>query len=182
MDTLLSDNGGCFASELANVTSQMLGFKKIFSTTYHPQSNSMIERVHSYIKQGIAMAGVPRDLNYHSGADWTALLPAIAFSYNNAVNRMLGFAPHELMFGTILSLPVDVQTVQALTEVQLKKHWNDEFAVAFYGRLQKQLRLVTDEAIKNQEVYDRRRLKSGNQKRKEARVYSRGQRVYRYIA
>ena len=45
-DTLLSDQGVQFKSNLFKIISGILGFKRIFSSTYHPQTNGLIERSH----------------------------------------------------------------------------------------------------------------------------------------
>ena len=45
-DTLLSDQGVQFKSDLFKTISGILGYKHIFSSTYHPQTNGLLERSH----------------------------------------------------------------------------------------------------------------------------------------
>ena len=58
---VVSDQGKNFESELFNHLAKTIGFHRIRTTAYHPQSNGKVERSHRTLKQIIKC---------HSKTDW----------------------------------------------------------------------------------------------------------------
>ncbi|MEM6905061.1 MAG: hypothetical protein AAF568_04140, partial [Pseudomonadota bacterium] len=52
-DTLLADNGKCFASKFFQSVCQILNVKNQFTTTYHPQTNGQVERFNRTLKAAL---------------------------------------------------------------------------------------------------------------------------------
>ncbi|GFY42540.1 transposon Tf2-9 polyprotein [Trichonephila inaurata madagascariensis] len=50
---ITTDQGGQFQSRLIYSLKQMLGIQRIRTTSYHPSSNGMVERLHRTLKQAI---------------------------------------------------------------------------------------------------------------------------------
>ncbi|ETO04417.1 hypothetical protein RFI_32980, partial [Reticulomyxa filosa] len=94
--TILSDNGTQFTCRIADTMSKMMKIKHLFTSSYHPQTNGMIERFHRYLKERLVTICVDRDLDFTECSDWSIFLPAIATSYNISPNKMSNLSPHEL--------------------------------------------------------------------------------------
>ena len=47
---LLSDRGAQFISDIIQTLQKFLGFKKLFTTSYHPERDGMIERLHRWLR------------------------------------------------------------------------------------------------------------------------------------
>ena len=50
---LVTDRGRQFESELFKELSSLIGFHRLRTTSYHPQSNGIIERTHRTLKTAI---------------------------------------------------------------------------------------------------------------------------------
>ncbi|ETN97966.1 hypothetical protein RFI_39556, partial [Reticulomyxa filosa] len=82
----------------------MMKIKHLFTSSYHPQTNGMIERFHRYLKERLVTICVDRDLDFTECSDWSIFLPAIATSYNISPNKMSNLSPHELVYGQKFNL------------------------------------------------------------------------------
>jgi len=91
---VVTDRGTQFESELFSELSALVGFQRLRTTAYHPQSNGMVERVHRTIKTAITA----RKQN------WLNALPIILLSIRNLPNDS-GFSPAVAVTGTSLLLP-----------------------------------------------------------------------------
>eukprot|EP00118_Oscarella_pearsei_P017903 m.180288 g.180288 ORF g.180288 m.180288 type:complete len:1472 (+) comp39243_c0_seq11:859-5274(+) len=101
---LLSDRGTQFTSQLFKRMSTRLGFKKVFTSPYHPQTNGQVERMNRYIA-----AALTAYVNDHQD-NWDEYLEAIAFGYRTSVVDAIGNTPFYLVHGRDPSLPTDVFT------------------------------------------------------------------------
>ena len=69
--SITTDRGAQFESSLWRQLTQLLGSKKIRTTTYHPSSNGLIERFHRQLK-----AGLKATLD---SMHWVAALPMVRY-------------------------------------------------------------------------------------------------------
>ena len=92
-----SDRGRQFTSELWNQLNVMLGIKAQNTTSYHPQSNGLVERLHRQLKGSIMARS--------SGTDWMDQLPMVMLGIRTACRTELDCSPAELVFGTSLTVP-----------------------------------------------------------------------------
>ena len=90
---LLSDNGTNFASKVVCNFCANTGVRKIFSTPYHPQDNSVVESFMRTLKKALA------SLVAEDGANWDLFLPAVALAHNSTPNLGTSYSPYFLMHG-----------------------------------------------------------------------------------
>lgn len=100
---IVSDNGPAFVSEIFKQMAKLLNIKHIKTAPYHPQSNGGIERYHRTLGQYI------RSYTEKHPMTWHRFLPYFTFSYNTTVHSTTGFAPHTLVFGFDLEIPISVR-------------------------------------------------------------------------
>ena len=101
-ETLHSDQGPEFENKVIYQLQQILGYKKIRTTPYRPQGNSVSERVHSTLHNMLAM---------HSATDqsnWATLLPFVQLAHNTSFSATMHETPFFSRFGRKPRLPVDV--------------------------------------------------------------------------
>ena len=92
------------------------------TTSYHPQSNGMVERFHRQLKTAI--------MAHESPIPWTITLPAVLLEVCSAVKERLGRSAAEMIYGTTLRLPGEFTkqyTVDANTDLE---NYSDKLRVA----------------------------------------------------
>ena len=89
------------------------GITRNRTTSYHPQSNGMVERFHRQLKAAIMAHKTPNL--------WTATLPAVLLGIRSSVKKTLGRLAAEMTYGMTLRLPGDFTenyTVNANTDLE----------------------------------------------------------------
>jgi hypothetical protein len=99
--TISSDRGPQFASSVWAAFCKQMGVKHIMTTAYHPQSNGMVERFHRQLKAAFRA----RDCGPH----WLDHLPWILLGLRAAPKEDSGYSSAELVFGSRLTLPGELQ-------------------------------------------------------------------------
>ena len=94
---ITTDRGSQFESGLWTHLSALLGIRRQRTTSYHPQSNGLVERFHRQLKTALrASDGVQR---------WTDRLPLVLLGVRSALKEDLGCTAAELVYGQPLRLP-----------------------------------------------------------------------------
>ena len=96
--TLTSDRGTQFVSERWRKTAVLLGTVTNSTTSYHPQSNGMVERMHGTMK-GALKAKLESDPN------WIDMLHVVMLGMRAAVKQDLNCSASEMVFGEALRMP-----------------------------------------------------------------------------
>jgi hypothetical protein len=97
---VISDNGPSFASKEFGKWTQERNIRQIFSAQYHPQSNSMAERMMRDIKMFFS-------LYPHFPQGWKKCLEAATLHHNRSYNSSIGCSPLFKLHGVPALFPAD---------------------------------------------------------------------------
>ena len=100
-----TDQGRNFESDLFQQFLRRLEINKTRTTSFHPQSNAVIERMNRTLLNMLAKC---IDQNQ---SDWSSLLPFVLMAYRSSVHESTGFTPYFLVFGHEMSLPLDLMYI-----------------------------------------------------------------------
>jgi len=97
-----SDQGRGFESLLILELSKLLGFYKTRATSYHPESDGVVERFMQYLKSTM------QKLLIESCSQWEDTLPWVTLSYRATEHSTTQCSPARCLYGRELVLPVDL--------------------------------------------------------------------------
>lgn len=144
---IISDNGPCFVADIFKQMAKLLDIKHIRTTPYHPQSNGSIERYHRTLGQYI------RAYVQKNQASWHKYLPFFVFSYNTTVHSTTGFAPHTLVFGFDLKIPIKTQVTRQSYDYDSYHH---ELWTQLREAQSRAKELIQERKIENKNRYDKK--------------------------
>jgi hypothetical protein len=110
---VVSDQGTQFLSGEFQSTLTSVGIKHRSTTTYNPQANGLVERIHQFIGNAIRIRQV---------ADWDKHLQEIAWTLRGTFHRILGCAPSHLVFGKDLVASHITYDIPSLLTTVKKQH------------------------------------------------------------
>lgn len=115
--SLISDRGQGFMSKLVAAINQIYEVKHHFTSSYHPQTNSVAERTNKTIIQCLRTVIDKNQLN------WPELLPGILMAFRMTPSATSEFSPYYLVFGKEMNVPID-NTLVPKTDIpkNLRKH------------------------------------------------------------
>ena len=96
---VLSDRGRAFLSSLMQEVERLLGFKKVNTSAYHPQTDGLVER---YNRTLTAMLAKTVD---KKGPEWDTQLPYVLFAYRACQQSSTQESPFFLLYGRDPRLP-----------------------------------------------------------------------------
>jgi hypothetical protein len=118
-ETVTCDNGPPFNSEELKDFLSGFGIQLSHTTTYNPQSNSFVERLHGQINNMIRTQQDPL---------WYANVQGMAWAYRSSFHRVLGCSPAEIVFSKNMlftHLPIDrnqlITTAQSRQSTQQQR-------------------------------------------------------------
>ena len=120
--TITTDRGAQFESKLWDNLCNQFGIIRNRTTSYHPQSNGMVERFHRQLKAAI--------MAHESPNPWTITLPAVLLGVRSAVKERLRRSAAEMIYRTTLRLSGEFTqqyTVDANTDLE---NYSDKLRVA----------------------------------------------------
>ncbi|CAM4764697.1 unnamed protein product [Rotaria magnacalcarata] len=98
---ILSDQGSHFQNQLMANIKGLIGYNHIYSTSYHPQTNGMVERFNSTFIPQIAK------LQDAENNNWDECLQAAVFAYHTGVHKTTKYSLFELLYGRAPYLPIN---------------------------------------------------------------------------
>eukprot|EP00045_Choanoeca_perplexa_P011609 m.124073 g.124073 ORF g.124073 m.124073 type:complete len:813 (-) comp15692_c0_seq1:501-2939(-) len=112
---ILSDNGGCFASEYTKTHYDKYGILPIYITPRNPQANGIAERINRPITDAISMSIGTND-------NWEDLMPYLQLMLNSRCHPVLGMSPLEAVSGHTAIFAEDHDNTDERTHVAHLKH------------------------------------------------------------
>ena len=110
--SITTDNGSQFCSALWTQLMQTWGIKSHFTTTYHPESNGLVERFHRRLKESMIALGSDEP------NDWFWRLPCSLLAIRTTLKPDLGASPADIVYGEGLAVPGTLLSSQPPTEEQ----------------------------------------------------------------
>ncbi len=99
---ITSDHGRQFTSQLWKELGNLYGAKMHHTTSYHPQSNGLVERFHRHLKSAL------KAVLTEQGITWMDQLPWIMLGIRTAPKEDLRASSAELVYGSPLTVPADL--------------------------------------------------------------------------
>ena len=160
---LVSDRGQNFMSKLVAALCELFEITRHHTSSYHPQTNSTVERLNSTIAQSLRTYA-------NSHTNWPKLLPGIMMAFRmSPATQSTQYSPYELIFGKQMRLPIDTSlTPNTTVPKDFKVHLDD---------LVSKLKLIREIATENRE---RAQIKQKNYYDQNTRVpdYKQGDKVW----
>ncbi|KAJ8369382.1 hypothetical protein SKAU_G00094100 [Synaphobranchus kaupii] len=100
--TLHSDQGRNFESEVFQKMCTLFGIKKTHTTPFRPQSDGQVERFNATLQK--ILATTAEQCHW----DWDLMIPYAVMAYRATKHSATGFTPNFMMFGREVSEPVDL--------------------------------------------------------------------------
>ena len=167
-DTITSNCGSQFTSEIWKWTCKFLQIDHRLSTSFHPQTDGQTERVNARIKLHLRAY-----INFVQN-DWVRLLPSVEFALNNNDTQITGTSPFPAVYGmhprsgSELSAPFSSPPAPASIKIERKD------AKILVSNMQK----VEKFLIENIELHITQYEDQANRKRTAARNYQPGDSVW----
>jgi len=99
---LHSDQGSEFEGHLVRALSKLLGFAKIKTSPYRPQSDGQVERFNRSLLNMLSAFVSDR------GNDWDEHLPYVMMAYRSSKHSSTGCTPYSMIYGRECTMPVDL--------------------------------------------------------------------------
>lgn len=151
-ETLLTDRGKSFLADAIKVVYDKLGIKKLNTTSYHPQTDGVCERLNGVLINSLS------HLVSKTGNDWCRHVPFALLAHRTTEHSATGENPAFLMYGRDLTLPVQLLSnppCRSYSEIQ-------EFVDDLHIRLQTSFETVKEnleKAASRQETQQNKKAK-----------------------
>ena len=113
--TFLSDRGAELISDVCREVFKVLGSVKKYMSSYHPQTNGMVERLNHTLCQVLSFL-IADDQN-----KWDEMVLHAVPAHNNNVSRGTGLAPDEIHIGRYPRLPMTIKEDSGAKGHQIEK-------------------------------------------------------------
>ena len=145
---LMPDQAAEFTGQVISVLCDLLGITKIRTSSYHPQTNGTIKRVHQTLRR------IKEKMDPDKRAKWPSHLGPILIAYNATRSLITGYLPYFLMF----RLPVDLLFPAVRRDENSQT--TDEYVTSLYDKLKSALASARDtiflQAQRQKRLYNRK--------------------------
>ncbi|GES76605.1 putative integrase core domain protein [Rhizophagus clarus] len=97
---LLSDRGTHFNNQMVEKLLEKFGIKHVFSTSYHPQTNGLVERFNRTLCESLSKLVIQTN-------EWDRYIAPVLFAYRTSKHSTTKISPFYLVNGREAKLPVD---------------------------------------------------------------------------
>lgn len=148
-DTIVSDRGTNFVSQLWTQISQRLGIKITASTAFHPETDGQTERVNAVLEMYLR-----NYVTFHQD-DWADWLPLAEFASNNAISETTRLSPFFANYGFHPMLGIEPPKPQpvGLSTHQAKEWLRAEEITKGFAEILQYLQESIRESQERQEFY-----------------------------
>ena len=109
-------------SKLVRALCELFDITRHHTSSYHPQTNSVCERLNSTLAQTLRMYCEKDQSN------WPDLLPSVMMSFRvSPATESISLSPFHMVFGKEMTLPVDTALVPKHTMTQDSKQYFEAF-------------------------------------------------------
>ena len=146
-----TDRGTNFESELFTNLLKEPEIDKTRTTAFHPQSNSVLERMNRTLLNMLAKC-IDEDQT-----NWSVKLPYVLMAYRSSVHESTGFTPHCLVFGRENFLPLDLmyRPPPSTTRIDVN-YWVSQNEEAFRQAYELVRRNATTQQRRRNNLYNKR--------------------------
>ena len=102
-EILVTDQGREFVNAVLEGLTELLQFKHMKTTPYHPQANGIIERANA------TLINILRTLVQENLTIWDTMLPIATYAYNTAYHRSIKESPFYLLYLRDPTFPFEVK-------------------------------------------------------------------------
>ncbi|UYV76584.1 hypothetical protein LAZ67_14001277, partial [Cordylochernes scorpioides] len=156
---LISDRGSQFTSNLMKEVMKMCKVKHCFTTSYHPQTNGLTERLNRTLINMISMYVNTDQKN------WDEILPFVTHAYNTTIQETTGYSPFFLLFGREPMSLLDDDNIP----IDNNMNDYDEYIENYLDKIARTRQVVINNTEKTQE-----RMKRNYDKKHNERIYEPG--------
>ena len=128
-EQVLTDQGTNFLSKLVNEICKLFKIKQLQTTSYHPQTDGLVERFNRTL--GDMLACYVQD----EPEQWDTYLPFVTLAHNTAIQASLKQSPFYLFFGREPILPTELATDRRYRYTEddgqaYSQQWHKAFEIA----------------------------------------------------
>ncbi|GFS95613.1 retrovirus-related Pol polyprotein from transposon opus [Trichonephila clavipes] len=141
---LVTDQGRQFKAEKFRSIAAICGAKVAHTTSYHPQCNGKVERLHRTLKGAIKA---------HNNIRWTESLPTVLLGLRAAIRPDISYTIAQMVYGTSNKLPGEFFDPLLLT-------WIHRILLPNYSNTLAELKPLKSPSNRKQNIFVHKDLKS----------------------
>ena len=154
-EALLSDRGANLLSTLMKEICQLLGIKKLNTTSYHPQCDGMVERFNRILK------AILRKQAATHGAQWDHYLHSVLWAYRNTPHETTGEKPSFLLSGYDCRTPSEAALLPpSPLEQTTASGYREQVTSSLLTARDLAVQLIKEAQMKYKRLYDRKSVPS----------------------
>ena len=162
---MVTDRGKGFIAHANRLVYKYLGIEKLFTSSYHPQTNAKAERRVQELKKAYRMINIELDERYTTydkknlnlqkelADELILLLPSIQFAINQKIHTVTQVSPHMMVYGKNLRDIIDFKTARETLQLIEDENLFEDSKLKILKKLQVQLELARQQRDSNYEDY-----------------------------